>query len=104
MLRRRPADSLSGSRLTRRENDQAASPASRLPPAALTVIHADDQAAQDSSLSPALALCGPTRRLAETGLRLVVGDDVARLEPEQVVDRAGAEGVGDGAGPPIVAG
>src|SRR5207249_7609741 len=43
-------------------------------------------------------------RLGESRLRLVVGDDVTRLQPIQIVDRARAAGGGDGSRSAVVAG
>src|SRR5262245_35818506 len=56
------------------------------------------------------AATGPRRRRnatplrAESSLGLVVGDDVARLEPEEIVDTTGTAGRGHGTRPAIVPG
>src|SRR5262249_193632 len=56
------------------------------------------------AISAQSASVSARRSLAESRFRLVVGDDVARLEPEQIVGRAGAAGRRHGTRSAIVPG
>src|SRR3989454_6813264 len=75
-------------------------------PAATVVVSAQAASARPSRLALArpMGATEPAFRLAGSGLGLVVGDDVAGVQPEQVVGRAGAAGGGHRPGPTVIAG
>src|SRR5207249_6175562 len=93
----------SGARLSRLSTRGSERCRTACPAAKLAV---SPSAASARPTRPALARPRPTAetRLGECRLRLVVSDDVARLEPEQIVGRAGAARRRDGPGPAVVAG